>query len=392
MRRLCAILIGLGLSVSPVSAQVIDSGFINAGTACTTTGACVSATLGEATSVTIQIVGTFSATLSFEGTADGTTWVAVQVANLADGTVSTSTTAAGAFSLSNVGVQRVRVRASSYASGGAQVSIVRGYGSVRWTGFSSVTVNPGPITVTSNALGTTSFRGFILQNTTAAAAGAQQYSPMACQSGFGWKTDATAGSQKVEFCTEVQPVQGTSAPSGNFLIKASINGGAFSTVGTLTSAGAFTAPGNITGARMIGTGFENNQSQQYWWTGRSTLQSTADGNVRFGNNTVSNTYDVTLADWGTTLSAEGVSYTDTLVVSGPASGVGTLTLSIGTDNNVCVFALTGTSAPVELDDPGTFCSITADTASSVNVYYSSGYKIQNLRGGARTIRAVFIGG
>lgn len=78
------------------------------------------------------------------------------------------------------------------------------------------------------ALGTTSTLGVVAQNTTAAAAGAQQISPGFDWVGQGWKTDATAASQEVRFRSEVLPVQGTSAPSGMWRLGASIAGGALS--------------------------------------------------------------------------------------------------------------------------------------------------------------------
>jgi hypothetical protein len=93
-----------------------------------------------------------------------------------------------------------------------------------------------------DGIGTTSTDGVRLMNSTAAAAGAQQYSPRTCWEGQGWKTNATAASQSVVFCAETQPVQGTSAPTGNFILKVSINGGAFSTVGTFSSDGQLIVP------------------------------------------------------------------------------------------------------------------------------------------------------
>lgn len=96
------------------------------------------------------------------------------------------------------------------------------------------------ITIARNGIGTTSTTGFTLSNSTAAGAGAQQYSPRACFAGNGWKTDATAASQSTVICLEAQPVQGAAAPTVNLIISRSIAGGAFSTIGTLTSASGWT--------------------------------------------------------------------------------------------------------------------------------------------------------
>lgn len=298
--------------------------------------------------------------------------------------------------------------------------------------FTNIT-GVGATTFTVAGIGATSTDGVLVTNTTAAATGAQQWSPRLRLRGFGWKTDATAASQAVDFKLEVVPVEGAAAPTGNLVIGASINGGAFSTVGTFTSGGQLLHPDGTAAAPAIaGTGSSSNSGPfiagvdtwnwsfngsavvnfvgsgmqminggcWQWASGLTggtaanlALCRAADGSLRVGSDiSGTNRYDITLADWGTTLSAEAVSVADAAVLTGPTSGAGFLIVSIGTDNNVCTFALTGTSAPVEINDPGTLCSVTALTASSVNVYYSSGYKIENLRGGTRALRIMFIGG
>lgn len=87
--------------------------------------------------------------------------------------------------------------------------------------------------------------GIAVSNTTAAAAGTQQMSPGIRWSGFGWKTNATAASQAVDFLADVLPVQGTAAPTGTWQLKSSINGGAYSTNMVVTS-GGFVGLGGIT--------------------------------------------------------------------------------------------------------------------------------------------------
>ena len=103
----------------------------------------------------------------------------------------------------------------------------------------------GATTITRAGIGVTSTDGLVLSNTTAAAAGAQQMSPRLRFDGFGWKTDATAASQAVSVINELLPVQGTSAPTANLLWKYSVNGGAYSTIATLTSTGALTIVGGL---------------------------------------------------------------------------------------------------------------------------------------------------
>lgn len=95
--------------------------------------------------------------------------------------------------------------------------------------------------VRTNALGTsqTTSSGLALTNTTAAAAGAQQISSALRWSGKGWKTDATAASQSVDFRSYVVPVQGTANPSGYLTFESSINGAAYAERMRIDSAGLF---------------------------------------------------------------------------------------------------------------------------------------------------------
>lgn len=93
------------------------------------------------------------------------------------------------------------------------------------------------ITAQYDALGSTPTAGITLQNTTAAAAGAQQYSPYLYFKGYGWKTDATAASQPVEFRAGVVPVQGAANPTGLLTFESSINGGAFGSAVTIDTSG-----------------------------------------------------------------------------------------------------------------------------------------------------------
>lgn len=74
--------------------------------------------------VTFDITGTFVATVSFEGTIDGTNWVAVaarSAAALDTATVVTTATAVGAFVIDATVFQAVRARCSAFTSGTAVV-------------------------------------------------------------------------------------------------------------------------------------------------------------------------------------------------------------------------------------------------------------------------------
>jgi len=74
--------------------------------------------------VGVQVTGTFSGTLQFEMTIDGTNFVAVQATNVNTGAVATTTTGTGIFKFDVVGALVVRVRATAWTSGTATVTVV----------------------------------------------------------------------------------------------------------------------------------------------------------------------------------------------------------------------------------------------------------------------------
>lgn len=106
---------------------------------------------------------------------------------------------------------------------------IAGSNNLKWTGSA--------VEVIKDAIGTTqsNSNGISLTNTTAAAAGSQQISPPIRWRGNGWKTNATAASQTVDFAAWVLPVEGASAPTGTLRYQSSINGGAYSTLLDLTN-------------------------------------------------------------------------------------------------------------------------------------------------------------
>lgn len=72
----------------------------------------------------VQVTGTFSATLTFESTIDGTNWYAVKAMPVGGGTIVTTTTATGQWAIPCHGCHNYRVRVSAYTSGTAVVSVV----------------------------------------------------------------------------------------------------------------------------------------------------------------------------------------------------------------------------------------------------------------------------
>lgn len=74
--------------------------------------------------VGVQVTGTFSGTLTYQMTIDGTNWVAVQATNVTTGAAATTTTATGIAFFNVVGAQSVRVTATAWTSGSAVVTVV----------------------------------------------------------------------------------------------------------------------------------------------------------------------------------------------------------------------------------------------------------------------------
>lgn len=77
---------------------------------------------GDQGTVACQVTGTWSATLTFEGTVDNTTWVTIKANALASDTLVTTTTGNGVFVM-GAGLTAVRVRCSAYTSGTATVTL-----------------------------------------------------------------------------------------------------------------------------------------------------------------------------------------------------------------------------------------------------------------------------
>ena len=77
--------------------------------------------VGAAGTIGVQVVNSFSGTLSFEGTVNGSTWAAISLTPIVGGAAVSSTTAAGQWSGGCAGLLAARVRMSAYTSGIAEV-------------------------------------------------------------------------------------------------------------------------------------------------------------------------------------------------------------------------------------------------------------------------------
>ena len=94
-------------------------------TKCATAGACVYdySIPQNASTASITVSGTFSATLQFEVSGDGVNFVAVNAYPPNSTTAVTSTTAAGVWTVNVAGMRSLQVRCSAFTSGAAVVSI-----------------------------------------------------------------------------------------------------------------------------------------------------------------------------------------------------------------------------------------------------------------------------
>lgn len=132
-RYLATVALLLALAGRGASAQVLDTQYVSAlstGSGCTAVAlSCASFQPGASQTMTVQVSGTFSGTLTFETTSDGINWLTTSVVALAGDTLVTSTTAPGQFSTSNVGILQIRLRATSWSSGQARVVFTRGQAS-----------------------------------------------------------------------------------------------------------------------------------------------------------------------------------------------------------------------------------------------------------------------
>jgi len=74
--------------------------------------------------VGVQVTGTFSGTLEFRMTIDGTNYAAVQATSVTTGTAATTTTATGVFFFNVVGASAVQVASTAWTSGTATITLV----------------------------------------------------------------------------------------------------------------------------------------------------------------------------------------------------------------------------------------------------------------------------
>jgi hypothetical protein len=102
--------------------------------------------------------------------------------------------------------------------------------------FQASSTGGGYETIFNSGIGATSTEGLLLSNATPATSGAQQWSPRLHLQGQGFATTPIA-SLPVDWIVEVQPAQGSSAPSSNLVFSTQVGGGGYQVAGYLTSGG-----------------------------------------------------------------------------------------------------------------------------------------------------------
>jgi hypothetical protein len=289
---------------------------------------------------------------SFTAITSGTNTVAAMVvgtgASLAtsgSGTI-TATALAGTPTLCSTGQAPTGILASGNATGCAAF----GTGTVTSvSGTSPISVATGTTTpalsllanvdyaftasqsITRAGIGTTSTDGVLLTNTTAAAAGAQQWSPRLHFTGKGWQTTGPA-SESVDFILEVQPSQATTHPTASLVISSSVNGGAYGNTFYIKTDGSVGTGALTSSSVLLGTSLDISSSGGYlgWYNaGLGVMHQPSDGVYEFQNHALNNFTRFQLG--GTTAGFAGIgviNQTNPVVTIVDATGGGTADLQI----------------------------------------------------------------
>jgi len=214
-------LLALGLSTPgswgqlPANVYLLQSGSLAASSSSCAVNACVSMpVVTGAGVVAVQLAGSFSATVQFEGSVDGANYTSVPAAPIAGGTAVTSATSAGIWQVGAGGLRSVRARVSSYTSGTVTATLTRSSlqaltNTVQLGSALSVTSlsSSGPVSATSvvpaqtpisyassvtfNAANANSFEIALTGNSTLTvtnAAAGQIITAVVCQDGTGSRT------------------------------------------------------------------------------------------------------------------------------------------------------------------------------------------------------------
>ena len=165
----------------------------------------------EMNTVLVTLNGTYTLTVTFEGTDDGTTWYPVQAAQVNANTIATTHSTANAtqaYEFSCHAFQYVRVRCSAYTSGTANVRITGTQRAVEPAPASQVTATQ-PV----SAVGTTSPGTTTTAVNSAATTNAANVKTTAATLYVACINNASAATKYVRFYNKASaPVPGTDTP------------------------------------------------------------------------------------------------------------------------------------------------------------------------------------
>lgn len=117
---LAVLLTALAVGISSPSVEAQAPGSFQSGRITVADGV-VSIDTSTAGAAALQLTGTWSATVAFEGSVDGGTFVALNMVPSNSATAASSATGNGVWSANIGGYRIVRARASAYTSGTVQV-------------------------------------------------------------------------------------------------------------------------------------------------------------------------------------------------------------------------------------------------------------------------------
>lgn len=145
---------------------------------------------------------------------NGTAWVA-----LAPGTATNVLTSGGA------GANPSWAAGGGGGTPGGSTTQIQYNSSGSFAGSANLTYSGNTFTHLVPSIGVTSTDGNVIGNSTAAANGAQQWSPRLHLYGNGWTTGSGGASKQVDIYTELRPIQGVVFPSFQFAIASAFLGG-----------------------------------------------------------------------------------------------------------------------------------------------------------------------
>jgi hypothetical protein len=119
-------LIASFLLAAAVAQAAPTIGRITATASTCTTGVCVIAQVPQSSgspsgTVLFQVTGTYTGTITFEGSPDGTTWYSLTCHPIPTGSAVSSTTSTGAWRAQGGGLVKIRARGSASMTGAAQI-------------------------------------------------------------------------------------------------------------------------------------------------------------------------------------------------------------------------------------------------------------------------------